>query len=92
MELFEQHLSESKILLERKAQEILLTKADYEGSKIMFAPLKKVLNNVIISDHLLDLANDRVASFRNLSNNSEEGARYKDEVCAFLRRLVRNKL
>lgn len=92
MEFYTEHLAESKKLLEIRAKEIFLDKEDLQFDKSMFAPVKQKSNNVILSDYLLELANERLSSFKNLSNDEILSSKYKEELVSYLRTLLRSKL
>ncbi|MBI3511899.1 MAG: hypothetical protein HY064_14655 [Bacteroidetes bacterium] len=92
MQLYNDHLEESKKLLEEKAKQILLDKEDLTFDKSMLAPVKQKLNNVILSTYLVDFANERLSTFKNLANNETLSVRYKHELLCFLQDLVRRNL
>lgn len=90
--MVEQHLEETKEQLTKLANEILLNKDDLEQDNRMFASLRQKAENVIISDHLKDLANKRLENLEVFTNDKEVIEKYKEDVIDFMRKLLRKVL
>ncbi len=91
-ELIREHLIESKKQLENLANQIMLNDDDLEIDNRLFAMLSQKAENVIISEHLIDLANERVEDLEVYISDESTIEAYQKKLIDFLRKLVKAKL
>lgn len=90
--MIEEHLEESKQLIRDLADRILLNKEDLEIDNRMFAALRQKTENIILSDYLIEKANERLENLEIFISEESEIAKYKDDLIFFIRSLLREKL
>lgn len=90
--MVQEHLAESKKKIVEFADKLLLNKDDLEVDNRMFAPLLKKLENVTLSEYLIDLANERIENLEVLVSDKEVIKNYKKELILFLQNTVRERL
>lgn len=88
----EQHLEESKQLIRDLADKILLNEEDLDIDNRMFAALRQKTENIILSDYLLEKANERLENFELLINDESEIEKYRNDLISFIQDLLREKL
>lgn len=90
--MLKRHLEESKTLINELADKVLLNKTDQEADNRMFAPLFKKTENIILSEYLTDLANERIDDFKIYTTDKDIIAEYKNELIIFLQKTLRERL
>lgn len=90
--MIQQHLEESKHLILKLSEKILLNKQDEAADKRMFAPLFTKTENTILSEYLIDLANERLEDLKTFTSDAEVISNYKNELTNFLRETIKQKL
>lgn len=90
--MIEEHFIESKRQLVELADKILLDKGDLDIDTRMFAPLHQKIENIVLSDYLIDLANERIENLEVFINDESKINEYKDRLIIYLRELVKERL
>lgn len=90
--MIEEHLEESKQLIRDLADKILLNEEDLETDKRMFAALRQKTENIILSDYLIEKANERLENLEVFVNDESVIEKYKNDLVSFIQDLLRKKL
>jgi hypothetical protein len=90
--MIEEHFLESKKKLVELADKIMLDEGDLEIDNRMFAPILQKIENLTLSDYLIDLANKRIENLEVFENDETKINEYKERLINLLRELVRERL
>jgi hypothetical protein len=90
--MIENHLEESKKILIELADRILLNDKDLEIDNRMFAAVRQKAENIILSDYLLEKANERLENLEVFINDDSEIEMYRSKLITFIQNLLREKL
>ncbi|WP_010520317.1 hypothetical protein [Aquimarina agarivorans] len=90
--MIEQHLEESKQQISDLADKILLNDEDLEIDNRMFAALRQKTENIILSDYLIEKANERLENLKVFISDESEVEKYKNDLISFIQELLREKL
>ncbi|HEY9082293.1 MAG TPA: hypothetical protein VIN73_03100 [Vicingaceae bacterium] len=90
--MIEQHLEESKQQISDLADKILLNDEDLEIDNRMFASLRQKTENIILSDYLIEKANERLENLEVFISDESEVEKYKNDLISFIQDLLREKL
>lgn len=86
------HMLESKKKLTELADAVLLNSHDLELDTRFFAPLHQKMENFVLTDYLIELANERIEDLKVFINDETRIEVYKNQLIDFLRDLVRERL
>lgn len=90
--MIEQHLEESKNQIRALADKILLNDEDLEIDNRMFSALRQKIENMILSDSLIEKANERIEHLEVFISDELKVEKYKRELISFIHDLLREKL
>lgn len=90
MDFYDTHIEESKSLILARAEKVLMNEGDLENK--MFAKIQQKVENLILSDYLIELANERIENFKISITTQDIIDKYKEDLRLFLVQTLKQRL
>lgn len=90
--MIEEYLNTSKLMMREFANRVFLNEKDLEIDTRRFASLRQKAENDILTDYLIDIANDRIGDLEIFIKDTSVIEKYREELIIFLQQLVKEKL